>query len=142
MNKLIIVLFFVLLSVTNIVKAEGLKFVGKDYNLLELVDNPYGVGFATWSDDEEDFSPSIYAQMALVSWEDYIRFSLGCASTWKREDDRLGIRPITSITVIFKMASSHIEIGGYFGPFYNLGSNSNSDPYGLMIGWAFNIGEK
>ena len=118
-----------------IVNAEGLRVIGRDYSFVELVDAPYGVGLASWSDNEEEFTPGIYAQMGLMSY-DSIRFSLGVVSAWKIEDERIGIRPITSITFLFKMRSFNMELGGYYGPFY-----TDSDPYGIMIGFAFNLGQ-
>ena len=142
MKSMLFVLMMLFVGISN-VNAEGLRVIGRDYSILELVDVPYGIGLATWSDKEEDFTPSLYGQMALLSWEDAFRFSMGGVFTWKREDGRIGVRPITSITALFSIEGVKLEMGGYYALFYNLDPRgSGNDPYGIMIGMAFDLGEK
>jgi len=120
------------------VNADGVRFVGRDYNVLEFVDAPIGVGIATWSDEDEDFAPGLYAQMAMVSWEDVIRLNIGATFAWKESQGRLAVRPTTSLTYLIPTEDFNIEIGGYFAPFWNIDPRSD-DPYGVMVGIAFNL---
>ena len=108
--------------------------VFKDYSVVDETRKPVGLGLLTWSDDDVDFEPGVYGQLSWLNYKEIWRFNIGVGAALK--NDRVYVRPLTSVTMAFSMGQASFEVGAYYAPFWGLDSRSD-DPYGLMFGYLF-----
>lgn len=139
MKKLLVGLV-ILLALSGVSKAGETRMMFRDYSPLDFVGSPLGVGYASWTDSDEDFASGVYGQIALISWRDKVRLNFGAVASWKDSKDRVELRPHTSISTLIPIGNFDLEIGGYYAPFWGLEPRTD-DPYGVMIGLGFGLGD-
>jgi len=141
MKKYLIMLVLLCTILSCQASERSLKMMYYDYSVLDLSIHPLSVGITSWTDKRYNNTvPALYGSVTMLSYRDIVRLEIGGCATWDKNrviNNDHGSVAISMITGISTLINEKYVVGIWMSPFWNLYGSRPSDPYGIMIGYAF-----